>query len=174
MAFDPFSTIPTGPSDNSPIPAPAGGMQDPFASSDDDDEVQFDLSTGQTSAPAAVEPELRVNLVPDVPAAPAVAAPTPPEPTFSLDLSGTPAVTTVPTVPATEPAQPTGNGLLSLFDRLVGMIDEETRNFEASQKRHQANIATEQRLMEEETKAFERKKRDILSGLETLRSKLGT
>lgn len=191
MTFDPFSTPPMAPSDKSPVPAQATPpAQNPFGSAEEDeDEIHFDL-TGEGNLPMAqatpvmAEPELRVELTPmatpssvstptpafsapwemPTPAAPA-AEPTNP---FSLDLSATPAPT--PQTPA--PAAPAGAGLVGLFDRLVNMIEEETRAFETSQKKHQANIANEQRLIEEETKAFGQKKADILKGIEDLKKRL--
>lgn len=193
MTFDPFGTTPPMPPAGSPIPAPVNpSVSNPFPSADEDeDEIHFDLtgegnvSPTQPSA-AIAEPELRVELAPTTPPAgemapsPAFTAPwempSPSAPApeaanpFSLDLSAppTPAPQTAP------PATSAGAGLVSLFDRLVNMIEEETRAFEASQKKHQANIANEQRLMEEETRDFGRKKSDILKGLEELKRRLSS
>lgn len=194
MTFDPFSTIPQPPSENGPVPA-AGNppAQNPFATGDDDDdEIHFDL-TGEGGVPVAqpvaapvpmAEPELRVELTPVTPPAPP--APTftapwemPAQPavqptsTFSLDLSSPttpPSPTPVTSTPT--PSNGGGAGLVGLFDRLVNMIEEETKAFEASQRKHQANIANEQHQIEEETRAFEKKKADILKGVEDLKKKL--
>lgn len=189
MTFDPFSTIPQPSSDQGAVPAAANPpATSPFmAPEEDDDEVHFDL-TGEGTMPMAqplpptTEPELRVELTP-LPTPPAPAGGTPfsapwempvpaapatePSNPFSLDLSAAPAPTATPVA-----AAPAGAGLVGLFERLVNMIEEETHAFETSQKKHQANIANEQRLIEEETKAFGQKKADILKGLEDLRKRL--